>query len=134
MRRFKDNRNVQPVETSMYSTQLLDHFQNPRNVGELESASACVQVENPACGDVMKLWLRVADGRVQDARFRAKGCVAAIACGSALTELVHGKELAELKKLEQEQLVGAVGGLPPESLHASHLAFDALTAALTKLT
>jgi len=70
--------------TIMYSAQVLDHFQNPRGVGELPDATVSVEVQNPACGDVMRLSLRVVDGRVVDARFRAKGCVPAIACGSRL--------------------------------------------------
>ena len=114
----------------MYSPQLLDHFQNPRNAGEITDPDASVQLENPACGDILKLTLRVTDGRITEIRFLAKGCVPAMACGSLLTELVQGKTLKEVRKLRREELVQAIGGLPEASSHASHLAIDALAAAL----
>jgi len=114
----------------MYSAQVLDHFEHPRNVAELPSPAIAAQVENPACGDVLRLCLQVENGRIVEARFRAKGCVPAIACGSLLTELLLGKTLAEARSLRREQLVGALGGLPPASTHASHLALDVLAAAL----
>jgi nitrogen fixation protein NifU and related proteins len=117
----------------MYSAQVLDHFEHPRNVGELTDASAIAQVENPACGDVMKLWLRVEEDRIVDVRFRAKGCVPAIACGSALTEMIAGRTINGARALRRIELVMKLGGLPRESLHASHLAIDALAAALNKL-
>jgi len=114
----------------MYSPQLLDHFQNPRNAGDISAPDASVQIENPACGDVLKLTLKVTDGRISEIRFRAKGCVPAMACGSLLTELVQGKTLKEARKLRREELVQAISGLPEASTHASHLAMDALAAAL----
>src|SRR2546429_58940 len=114
----------------MYSPQLLDHFQNPRNAGEITDPDASVQLENPACGDILKLTLRVTGDRIAEIRFRAKGCVPAMACGSLLTELVQGKTLKEARKLRREELVEAIGGLPEASSHASHLAIDALAAAL----
>lgn len=117
----------------MYSAQVLDHFQNPRNVGDLEDATVSVEVQNPACGDVMRLSLRVLDGRVEAARFRAKGCVPAIACGSKLVEMVAGSSVADARAIRREQLVEGLGGLPEASQHASHLAIDALTEALGKL-
>lgn len=117
----------------MYSAQVLNHFQNPRNAGELPDADASVQLENPACGDVLKLALKVSGGRIVAARFKAKGCVPAMACGSLLTEMLVGRSLQEVRHLNREQLVAAIGGLPKESLHASHLAMDALTAALKQL-
>jgi nitrogen fixation protein NifU and related proteins len=117
----------------MYSAQVLDHFEHPRNVGELTDASAIAQVENPACGDVMKLWLRVEGDRIIDVRFRAKGCVPAIACGSALTEMIAGRTINGARALRRIELVLKLGGLPSASLHASHLAIDALAAALNKL-
>src|SRR4029077_6665284 len=112
----------------MYSSQLLDHFQNPRNAGEVANPDALVQIENPACGDILKLSVRVADGRLEEIRFRAKGCVPAMACGSLLTELVQGRTVDEARKLRREELVEAIGGLPEASSHASHLAIDALRA------
>ena len=117
----------------MYSPQLLDHFEHPRNTGEVPNADASVQVENPACGDILRLSAKVADGRIADIRFRAKGCVPSMACASLLTELVKGRTLAEARQLRREQLVAAAGNLPPASIHASHLALDALSALLKTL-
>ncbi len=117
----------------MYSAQVLDHFQNPRNAGEIADADATAEVENPACGDVLRLTLRGGAGRITEARFKAKGCVAAIACGSALTELVAGKTLNEAHKLRREEVIAAVGGLPQASSHAAQLALDALSLALSRI-
>jgi len=114
----------------MYSAQLLDHFQNPRNAGEISEADAVAEIENPACGDVLRLTLKQSAGRITEVRFKANGCVAAIACGSALTELAVGKTLDEAKKLRREDVSVAVGGLSPASTHAAQLALDALAAAL----
>ena len=117
----------------MYSSQLLDHFEHPRNAGALETPDATAQVENPVCGDVLKLSARLADGRIVEIRFLAKGCVPAMACGSAITELVEGKTLVEAFALGPEELVRQVGGLPPASTHASQLAMDALAALIKNL-
>ncbi len=117
----------------MYSPQVLDHFQNPRNAGEITNPDASVQLENPACGDILKLTLRVTDGQIAEIRFLAKGCVPAMACGSLLTELVQGRTLKEARKLRREELVQAIGGVPEASSHASHLAMDALAAALKEI-
>jgi nitrogen fixation NifU-like protein len=114
----------------MYSPQVLDHFEHPRNAGEIANPDASVQLENPACGDILKLTLRVTDGRITEIRFLAKGCVPAMACGSLLTEMVRGKTLPEARKLRREELVQAIGGMPEASTHAGHLAMDALAAAL----
>lgn len=116
-----------------YSPQLLDHFEHPRNVGELEGADAIAEVENPACGDIMRLSLKLSGGRIAQARFLTKGCVPSIACGSALTEMLVGKSPAEARALRREGVVAAVGGLENASSHASHLAMDALAAALSQL-
>ncbi|MGA9062921.1 MAG: iron-sulfur cluster assembly scaffold protein, partial [Terracidiphilus sp.] len=118
----------------MYSPQVLDHFEHPRNAGVVADADASARIENPACGDVLELTVKVAGGRIAEIRFRAKGCVAAMACGSALTELVSGKTVGEAKKLSREQLVRAVGGLPEASSHAGHLAMDALAAVLGQMS
>ena len=118
----------------MYSPQLLDHFEHPRNGGEVSHPDATVQIENPACGDILKLTLRVANGRIAQIRFRAKGCVPAMACGSLLTQMVQGKTLDEARKLKKEELIASIGGLPEASGHAAHLAMDALSAALGQLT
>jgi nitrogen fixation protein NifU and related proteins len=117
----------------MYSTQVLDHFEHPRNAGEVERADATVQLENPACGDVLKLTLKVTEGRLEEIRFLAQGCVASMACASALTELVRGRTLQEARALRREELLAAVGGLPQASTHAAHLALDTLAAALLGL-
>jgi nitrogen fixation NifU-like protein len=117
----------------MYSPQVLDHFQHPRNPGEVANANAVVQIENPVCGDVLKLTLRVNDGRIEEIRFLAQGCVPTMACASLLTELVQGRTVAEARQLRREDLVGALGGLPPASTHASHLAMDTLAALIQKL-
>ena len=116
----------------MYSPQVLEHFEHPRNAGTVADADASVRMENPACGDVLELTVKLAAGRIEEIRFRAKGCVAAMACGSAVTELVCGKTFVEAKKLTGEELLQAVGGLPQASEHASHLAMDALGALLGK--
>jgi len=118
---------------SMYSARVLDHFQHPRNAGEVTNPDASVQIENPACGDILKLSLRVTNGCIADIRFKAKGCVPAMACGSQVTEMVQGKTLEEARRLSREELVQAIGGLPETSVHASHLAMDALRAALAKV-
>lgn len=117
----------------MYSPELLDHFQNPRNVGDVAEPDASAQVENPACGDVLKLSLRLEGDRIAEIRFRAKGCVPAMACGSAVTELVKGLSLAEAQRVSREDLLRNVGGVPEASNHAAHLAIDALRAVLQKL-
>jgi nitrogen fixation NifU-like protein len=117
----------------MYSPQVLDHFQHPRNPGEVANPDSSVQIENPACGDVLKLTLRVIGGRIEEIRFLAQGCVPTMACASLLTELLQGRTIAEARQLRREELVKAIGGLPKASLHASHLAMDALNAAVKKL-
>lgn len=114
----------------MYSSQLLDHFQNPRNAGDLADADATVELENPVCGDVLRLSLKLQEDRIAAIKFKAKGCVPAMACASALTEIVVGKTPAEARKLSREELIHAVGGVPPASGHAVQLAIDALTAVL----
>jgi len=116
----------------MYSPQLLDHFQNPRNAGDLSDADATVEIENPVCGDVIRLSVQFDAGRIAQIRFKAKGCVPAMACGSALTEMVLGKTAEEARRLTREDLVRAVGGLPQASSHAAQLALDALSAVLAK--
>src|SRR5580704_4625018 len=118
---------------AMYSPQVLDHFQDPRNPGEVARPDATAQLDNPACGDILKLTLRVTDGRIAEIRFLAKGCVPAIACGSALTELVRGKTIEAARGLRREELVQAVGGLPDASSHASYLAIDTLAKALGEI-
>lgn len=118
----------------LYSEKVLDHFQNPRNVGELAGADAQARVENPVCGDIMDLAVKLSDDRIGEVRYRIKGCVPSIAAGSCLTEMIKGRSLSEVRSLKREELVQALDGLPKASLHASHLAMDALAAVLRKLT
>jgi nitrogen fixation NifU-like protein len=117
----------------MYSARLLDHFQNPRNAGDVADADAVAEIENPACGDVLRLSLKIDSGRVAEIRFKAKGCVPSMACASALTELVAGQTLDEIRALQRDTLIAAVGGLPQASTHAAQLALDTLSAALRQL-
>src|ERR1035438_4826833 len=122
----------------VYSAELLDHFQNPRNAGEVEAPDRSARLENPACGDILELSLRLEktklEGkRIAEIRFRAKGCVPAMACGSAITELIAGKTIEEARQLSREELVRKIGGLPQASTHASHLAMDTLAALLRNL-
>lgn len=117
----------------MYSAQLLDHFQNPRNAGDIPNADATAEIENPVCGDVLRLSLRIEAGRIVEVRFKAKGCVPSMACGSALTELIAGRTLDEARNLERDELAAAIGGLPEASTHAAQLALDALSAALRRV-
>ena len=114
----------------MYSSEVLDHFEHPRNAGVLDSPHVTVQVENPVCGDVLKLYIEVFQDRIATVRFQAKGCVSAMACSSAITDLISGKTLAQAANLRREDLVRVLGGLPEASEHASHLAMDALAAVL----
>ena len=114
----------------MFPAQLLDHFEHPRNTGELPAPSASAQLENPVCGDVLQLTLRIKEEVITEARFRAKGCVASIACGSLLTELILNQPVTHAKNLKREELSAGVGGLNPESNHAAALAIDTLRAAL----
>ena len=117
----------------VYSAELLDHFQNPRNAGEIEFPDRTARLENPVCGDVLELTLKLEGERIAEISFRAKGCVPAMACGSAITELVKGKSVEEARQISREELVRKVGGLPPASAHASHLAMDTLAALLPKV-
>jgi len=110
----------------MYSPQLLEHFEHPRHAGELPNASARVRIENPACGDVLELAVKIVDHRVEEIRFRAKGCVPAMACASAIAELANGKSVAEALTITRDDVVNVVGGLPSASGHAAQLAIDAL--------
>jgi nitrogen fixation protein NifU and related proteins len=112
----------------MYSPQVLDHFEHPRNPGLVNAADVSSQVENPVCGDILKLTARISQDRIIEIKFLAKGCVPAMACASALAEFLEGKTLAEAAVLKREDLVLKLGGLPEASTHASHLAIDALTA------
>lgn len=110
----------------MYPDRLLDHFLNPRNVGELPPPAITVEVANPACGDILRLSARFEGDRVAEARYKVRGCTASIAVGSALTEWLAGKSRAELGAFCAAVVDDAVGGLPPESKHAGILCADAV--------
>jgi NifU-like protein involved in Fe-S cluster formation len=114
---------------SGYSDLVRDHFENPRNAGDLVDADAVGFQTNPVCGDTMRLSLRIADGRIVEARFKSSGCPAAIAAGSVCTEMVRGLTLVEAEALEREDYASALGGLPPGKLHCSVLAADTVRAA-----
>lgn len=116
-----------------YSQKLLQHFEHPRNVGDLPDASAEVRLEHPVCGDIMNLAIKVEDGRIVQVRYRTRGCVASIAAGSCLTEMIEGKSLQQAAALTREELVDTLGGLANASVHASHLAMDALHRVLEKV-
>ena len=117
----------------MYSEALLDHFKNPRNVGELAPPAVTVEISNPACGDILRLSARFEDGRVAEVRYKIRGCTASIASGSALTEWMLGKTRAELAALNAPANESAVGGLIPESKHAAVLCVDGVKALLKQL-
>ena len=113
-----------------YSDTVMDHFERPRNSGVLEDANAAGYMTNPVCGDTLLLMLRVAGGRIEEARWQSDGCAASIAASSLLSELVRGRPLSEAAAITREAIVEALGGLPASKLHASVLAADALQRAL----
>ncbi len=110
------------------SPQLIDHFRNPRNVGDLPAPAITIEVSNPVCGDILRLSVLIEDGRVKQARYKVRGCTASIAAGSALTELIEGREVADLKSITRNEIERAVGGLTNESKHAALLCEDAVKA------
>ena len=114
----------------MYTEKVMDHFTNPRNVGEIENADGVGLVGNPVCGDVMKLFIKVEDGRIVDAKFKTFGCGAAIATSSMVTEMVKGKTLEEALIISNKAVAEALDGLPPNKMHCSNLAADALHKAI----
>lgn len=114
-----------------YSDKVMDHFMNPRNMGEIENASGIAEVGNPSCGDVMKLYLQINnDGVIEDAKFKTFGCGAAIASSSMATELLKGANVDNALKLTNQAIVDALGGLPPAKIHCSVMAEEAVEAAL----
>ncbi len=113
-----------------YSDLVLDHFENPRNVGETSRVDARGRAENPACGDELVLTLRLEDGRISEARFRASGCAASIASSSMTTVLLEGRTLDQARGLTNLDVATALGGLPPAKMHCSVLAEEAVAAAL----
>jgi nitrogen fixation NifU-like protein len=116
--------------TSEYTEIVMDHYEHPRNVGIVENANGEGVVGNPACGDVMKLTIRVEDNKIVDAKFKTFGCGAAIATSSMVTEMVKGKSIEEALKISNRTVAKALGGLPKVKMHCSVLAEDALNAAI----
>ncbi|MBI4838181.1 MAG: Fe-S cluster assembly scaffold protein NifU [Nitrospirae bacterium] len=114
----------------MYSEKVMEHFTNPRNVGELPDADGVGTEGNPVCGDVMKIFIKVKDNIITDAKFKTFGCGAAIAVSSMVTEMVKGKTLDEALKISKEAVANELGGLPPQKMHCSNLGADALHKAI----
>ena len=117
----------------MLNEKILEHFRNPHNAGNLAEPSAVVEVANPVCGDTMRLSARVEDGRVVEARFKTQGCVASIAAGSVLTDLLVDRTLGEVREITALRISEKLGELPPATMHAAELAIDALSAVLEKI-
>ena len=116
----------------MYSDKVLEHFKNPRNMGELEDADAVGEVGNPTCGDLMYIYIKVKDDKINDITFQTFGCGAAIATSSMVTELAKGKTLDEAMEITREDVAESLDGLPPVKMHCSNLAADGLHDAITK--
>ena len=114
----------------MYTEQVMDHFMNPRNVGEIENADGVGEVGNPKCGDIMRMYIKVNDGVITDVKFKTFGCGAAIATSSKATEMVMGKTIDEALSITNKMVADALGGLPPVKIHCSLLAEEALHAAI----
>lgn len=114
----------------MYSEKVMDHFSNPRNVGEIEGADGVGQVGNPKCGDIMKMYLKIKDNVITDAKFKTFGCGAAVATSSMATELVIGKTVEEALQITNKAVAEALDGLPPAKMHCSNLAEEAIRSAI----
>lgn len=117
----------------MYSDDVLRHFQSPHNAGILLDASTTAEVTNPVCGDILRLAVRLEGNKISEAKFKAQGCVAAIAAGSVLTDLLIGKTTDEASRLKPQDISKALGGLPPATFHAAQLCCDAISSLLRKL-
>lgn len=116
--------------TVLYSDIVMDHFNNPRNVGVIEDADGVGEVGNPVCGDMMRITIKVQDDRIADIRFQTLGCGAAIATSSIVTEMAKGMTLEQAASITKQQVADALGGLPPAKMHCSVLATDGLKAAV----
>lgn len=115
---------------TLYNNTVMDHFMNPRNMGDIKDADGIGEVGAAACGDIMKISLKIRDGKIEDARFKTFGCGSAIASSSMATELIKGRTVGEAMKFSNQEVVDALGGLPPVKIHCSVLAEEALKAAL----
>jgi nitrogen fixation NifU-like protein len=114
----------------MYTEKVMDHFSNPRNIGEIENADGVGEVGNPVCGDMMSFYINVKDDKIADIKFKTFGCVAAIAVSSIVTEMAMGKTLDEAKKITKKSVAESLEGLPKEKMHCSNLGADALAKAI----
>jgi nitrogen fixation protein NifU and related proteins len=115
---------------TLYNPTVMDHFMNPRNMGDLKDADGIGEVGAAACGDIMKISIKIKDGKIEDARFKTFGCGSAIASSSMATELIKGRTIEEAMSFSNQEVVSALGGLPPVKIHCSVLAEEALKAAL----
>jgi len=115
---------------AMYSEKVIEHFRNPRNMGEIKNADGVGTVGNPVCGDLMTIYIKVKDNKIVDIKFKTFGCAAAIATSSMITELAKGKTLEEAEKITRDDVANELEGLPPIKMHCSNLAADALKAAI----
>ena len=116
-----------------YTDKVMDHFANPRNVGEIPDADGIGEVGNPVCGDIMKMYLKIDNGVITDIKFKTFGCGAAIATSSVSTEMIKGKTIEEALKITNKQVIDQLGGLPPAKIHCSVLAEQAVKAAIARL-
>jgi len=114
----------------MYSDKVIEHFRNPRNMGEIEDADGVGEVGNPVCGDLMTIYIKVKDGKLEDVKFKTFGCAAAIATSSMITELAKGKKIEDALKISREDVAKELDGLPPIKMHCSNLAADGLREAI----
>jgi nitrogen fixation NifU-like protein len=114
----------------MYTDKVMEHFSNPRNIGEIKNADGVGEVGNPVCGDMMSFYINVKDDKIADIKFKTFGCVAAIAVSSMVTEMAKGKTLAEAKKITKKSVAESLDGLPKEKMHCSNLGADALAKAI----
>ncbi|MGM9572331.1 MAG: Fe-S cluster assembly scaffold protein NifU [bacterium] len=116
----------------MYTEKVMDHFNNPRNVGKIDDATGVGEVVSPACGDTTKIYVKIEDNIIKDVKFQTLGCCAAVASSSMLTEMVKGKTVDEALKVTKNDVANELGGLPPVKMHCSNLAADALHEAIKK--
>jgi nitrogen fixation protein NifU and related proteins len=118
------------MDNTQYSEKVMDHFMNPRNVGEIPDSDGIGNVGNPVCGDIMRMYIKVKDNVITDVKFKTFGCGAAIATSSMVTQMAKGKTIEEALKITREDVAKELGGLPPQKMHCSNLAAEALEAAI----